>query len=151
MRETYTRNELVQVLRAVTQFLQGLPESMTLGGDEAGNHAAHGGVMLRDGMVMPATLPGDARVVSVTSKGQPQPARKQYIPAPKVKRERVDWGGVPRAARRIGDLVLEHQQPLTSHEIMSRLDIARPTFNNAVSVLLRRKIIATQPARAEHH
>lgn len=155
-RETYTRSELVQALRVITRFLQGFPDSMTFGTDDTDDTAGIGVQSIPpDGQPISGSMPGDAKVLGVSLRGQPQPARKKYVPAPKVKRDRIVWDELPRAARRIGQLVLESSQPLTSHEIMAKLKIARPTFNNAMSVLSRGNIVAAITARgssrgAEH-
>lgn len=146
MRENYTRNDLLQALQVITHIVEGFPESMTIAADQEppAQHTASSG--LRDSMTAPATMPGDGHVLS-TTKGHPQPPRKKYVAAPKVKWDRVEWDGIPRAARRIGEMVRDADHALVSHEIMERLQIARPTFNNAMSILLRRNIVAAVPNR----
>jgi hypothetical protein len=142
-RSMYTRDELAQALRVAARFLESLPESLTLAAIE--DITTPRAPLPQDGAIVNGSMPGDGMSLHSPSKGQPQPARKQYAPAPRVRPQSVDWAGVTRAARRVGDLVLQANQPLTSHAIMSELKIARSTFDNAISELLRRKIISAVP------
>ena len=145
MPREFTRPELVSALSIVARFLESFPASLTLADDDAPEEPAR----LRDGMVAPPTsaLPGDGRRVS---RHTAQPPRKLYAAAPRAKRDAIDWAGVPRAARRVAEIVMQHAEPLTSHAIMESLGIARSTLDNAASELQRRGILVTRDIRDDH-
>ncbi len=142
-RKSFSRDELLAALWTTAQFLQGFPNIEFEAVTEGKHRAEIRGVPPDGTLVTPANAPGDGGsfVIAPYGKGIPQPPRKQYTLSPKVKLERVDWDGVPRAARRIAE-ELHANGPATSHELMARLQIARPTFNNAMSKLRKRKLIA---------
>lgn len=144
MSTTYTRDELLNALRVVSHFLEGLPASLTFVGDESPMVPP-----VRDGV--PTTAQAhplrDGRVIEAGyDKHAPQPPRKVYS-AGRVKGGKTLVDRLPRAARRISELVVREARPLTSHEIMDTLQMARPTFDNAMSLLLRSALVVAEPVR----
>lgn len=143
MSRSFSRDELLQALRAVEAFLKGFPNMQFPAGEESTPAPEPVGMLATHA----ATPPVDGSIIGPAyGKGVPQPARKRHSLNPKVKLERVDWSGIPRAARRIAEELT--RGPATSHELMARLQIARPTFNNAISKLRRRKIVMAEDIRS---
>lgn len=139
-RTSFSRDELLMALNTAAQILKGFPNVQY----EA-EPIATAPATIADGVrALPENRPRDGAIVgNGYGKGIPQPARLRHALAPKVSLERVDWRGVPRAARRIVEDLGSHG-PATSHELMERLQIARPTFNNAMSKLRKRRLVASE-------
>lgn len=131
----------MQALQVITRILQAFPGT---------TYTTDTPQSLTEGAVVPIGTPiGDTAIIATGhGKGQPQAARKQYFLAPRAKLDKVVWSEFPRAARLIAELLpTTADQALTSHEIMERLKIARPTVQNAMSKLLRGKIAIAIPVR----
>ena len=141
-RSSFSRDELVSALQVAQRILQAFPNAeYPIDGPPGMLHhlPIDGGT--RDSVANSLPADGSPRTARGYGKGQLQPPRKTYTLASKIRVEKVDWRGLPRAARRIVEL-LAGSGPLTSHEIMARLEIARPTFSNATSKLIAKKLIA---------
>jgi len=144
-RVAFSRDELLQALQVITQFLQAIPD-----GEYVPSNTRR--LLPLDGSSPGAatTLPADGSTVAYGfGKGQPQPPRKCYTLFPKLKLERIDWKGLklPRVAQQITTVLSGAAHPLTAHEITQPLGIANSTFHNAMSKLQRHKIVMTVPAR----
>lgn len=143
-RTSFSRDELLSALRTVAQFLKGFPNIQFTANENDAVEEPHA---LRDGQaVTDTTRPLDGAPADVGyGKGVPQPPRKRHKSRLKDL-SRVDWNGVPRAARRMLEYWLSHG-PATSHETMAALQMARPTFNNAMSKLRARKLVESESLR----
>jgi hypothetical protein len=149
-RTSFSRDELLLALRTVSRFLQGFP-NIQFGAEPMTPEPEYRNPLAADGtaVLSPGQLPADGSPVVAGNgwgKGIPQPPRKRHMLSPKIKSiERVDWGGVP--GRRIAEELGAHG-PATAHELMERLHIARPTFNNAISKLRKKKLVASEDLRS---
>lgn len=154
-REAFTRDELISALGVIQRILHAFP---------AGEYQAEEGAtptesapyvpparntLPRDGGSPgdPPTYPADGSAIQYGyRKGESQPPRKAYAIPAKIKLDRVEWKGLHRAAQRIAQHLDAAHAPLTSHEIIAQLGMARPTFNNAISKLRQHKIVMVVPA-----
>lgn len=153
MSRAFSKTDLLQAIRVISQILKAFPDAeYTADGEpETTPPRAPRRPLASDaGVVTAANAPRDGSYASVDygyGKGQLQPPRKVYATAPKVKIDRVVWDGVPRAGQRIVRYLATQEQPQTSHTIMQTLEIGRSTFDNAMSVLTKRKIVIAISAR----
>jgi hypothetical protein len=146
MPRAFTRDELLQSLRIIEKMLTAFPAAEYASDEPSEIAPVSRRTLPADGAVITdATQPTDGSTIKYGwAPGQPQPPRKQFTLAPKVKPEKIDLKalGFPRAARRIVEL-LAKSEPLTSHSIMQQLDMARPTWQNAMTKLRKKNLIVS--------